>query len=189
MIFHKNKNSVSKRILIIPLLIILLLTTLCVGVYASSGSIFGWKPFSQKSESTQGDNPASDEQIETGNSIKEKSLNNGGASGSDQPQAPTEQSDGKQLVQVDITNVYTIETSTKVSVLISAIDSTGVCTIKVSSQSGSLLYSSSSDVQAMSSTSTCKGFDLPNSLIQNKYSITVDFTSGNKYGTATYDNF
>lgn len=186
---QRNKNSKIKTTLIALIAIIFVVVIAGTGVYALSGSLFGWKPFTQEIESTRGDMPASDEQIETGNSIKENSLNNGGSSGSDQPQAPTEQPDGRQLVQVDITGVNKIESSTQVGVLISSLDSTGTCSIKVSAQNGTSLYTASSGVQAMSNTSTCQGFNIPNSALQDKYSIVVEFTSGAKYGTASYDNF
>lgn len=185
---QKNKNKLSNKFIVGVLAVVILILAICAGVYASTGNIFGWNPIAKDVKSTEGSNPASQEQIEAGNSIKDTSVKNGGLSGSDQPQAPSPQSDGKQLVQVDITNVYKIENQTHVGVLISTIDSTGTCILTITSQTGSVLYTTSVGVQAMSNTSTCKGFDIPNSSLQDKFKITVDFKSGVKYGVATHDS-
>lgn len=186
----KNNRPNNRKLALVVAGIILAAIVASAGVYAISGSLFGWKPFtSNNSEpSTSGNNPPSKEQVNSGASIKESSLKDGGTSGSDQPATPVTQTDGRQLVQLDITGVNKLDTVTSVGVLISTLDQNGTCNITVTSTSGDILYSSSVGVQAMSNTSTCKGFDIPNSsLSSTKYSIVVSYSSSNKYGTASYE--
>lgn len=169
--------------------VLMLALIICTGVYAFSGSLFGWNPFSNDStQSTSGNNPPSEEQVNGGASIKEDSLKSGGASGSDQPVAPIVQEDGRQKVQLDITGVNRLGTVTRIGILISTLDQTGTCTLTVTSTAGVVLYSSSAGVQALSNTSTCKGFDIPNeSLANTSYVIVVAFSSNDKYGTVSYE--
>ena len=190
MVTKKNKTS-TRRLALLVIGALALAALACVGTYALSGTLFGWHILGTHDTptSTSGNNPPSKEQIDSGSAIKENSLvNSGGSGGSDQPEPPASQQDGRKLVQVDITSVDNIGTATRVGVIISALDQLGTCSMKVSSSSGETLYTSSVGVQAMSSTSTCKGFDIPNSdLTDSHYSIVINYSNNDKYGVAHYE--
>lgn len=188
MLIKQSKSNWTKVALVIAGALVAV-SILSAGIYALTGSIFGWDPLNGSPESSAGNNPPSKEQVDSGSSIKENSIKTGGSSGSDQPMAPTVQDDGRLQVQLDITGVNRLETVTRVGVLISALDQAGTCTITATSASGETLYSSSAGVQAMSNTSTCKGFDIPNSVLPNTgYVIVVNYSSNDRYGTVRHES-
>ena len=155
----------------------------CGAVYALTGSLFGWNPKASEM-STQ------DQQKEAGSQIKENAaVSKDGVSGSDQPATPVKESSGKEKVELTVTSAMKVESTLKVSTLISALDTSGTCKITISDLNGTVLHTSTVGVQALSSTSTCKGFDIPASDIQEgNYKVTVTFESGAKYGLATYES-
>ena len=185
----QHKTSVNHRVAWTVAYVSLSLLVVCGVIYLITGSLFGWKPFGVTSTAnTSGNNPASQDQINAGSGVKQNALQSGKNSGSDQPSQPTTQSDGRQLVEVDITGVNKTDSVTRVGVLISDLDSSGTCAITVTSPGSDVLYTTTVGVQAGSNTSTCKGFNIPNSaLTTNKYSISIDYNSGQKYGSAIYD--
>ena len=176
----------SKLIPIIASLVVVGLLTASGIVYASTGSLFGWEPFTTSTQDTTGDNPASDAQIKTGTSIKEESLTDDEkTSGSDQPAAPAEQPDGRSLVDVDIISISPIESIVRTSVMISSLDNDGTCTLSVVNTASAVIYTSIAGVQPQSSTSVCKGFDIPSSTFSSgSFKIKVTYSSGKTYGNA-----
>ena len=83
----------NKKIYKITLLIIAALLVLGVGtytLYASTGSLFGWQPFEQTTQSNE------DAQQSTGQQIKEDSLSNDGTLSTDTPAAP--EADAKDVM-------------------------------------------------------------------------------------------
>ena len=187
---QKNKQSNKRLVSLSVIVAVLLIAGIGSGVYALSGSLFGWKPFTAQEKTTSGDNPASTEQTDNGQGIKENSLeNNDGQSGSDLPLAPTTDTSGKQKVEIDIVSVNRVESVLKISSLISALDQNGSCTITVTNSANTTLYTATVGTQAMSNTSTCKGFDIPGNNIQDgNFKITIDYKSGDMYGSAIYES-
>lgn len=185
---QQYQTSVGHRVLWIVLGVFTFTLIVCAVVYATSGSIFGWNPFGASPQPTTGNNAPSTQQIDSGSQIKGTAVQDGKSSGSDQPTPPIVQNDSRLLVQVDITSVNKIDSITRVGVLISVLDQSGTCTLTVALASGEAVYSAFAGIQAMSNSSTCKGFDVPNSnLPASGYTITVNYASDNKYGVAHYD--
>ena len=183
----RKQISTSRRFLWAVLGVLLLVAVISAVDYFKTGSLFGWNPFSTKVQPTSGNNPPSPQQINNGSGIKATALDSGKTSGSDQPAAPVAQADGRLLVQVDITSVNKINSITRVGVLISTLDQSGTCTITVTTKAGDTVYTASAGVQALPNSSTCKGFDIPNSnLPASGYTITISYVSDKKYGVAHY---
>ena len=108
----------------------------------------------------------------TSNSIKDR--------GEDQtPPSTTENN-------VEITFAGVIDASTfRVRTLIGLVTSSGTCSLSMT-KSGSAPYAASAGVQAMASSSTCKGFDIPlSSLGSGTWKISVTYTNGGESSTAT----
>jgi hypothetical protein len=179
-----QRLKTNKKIAIIILLILAILIGTAT-VYATSGSLFGWNPLNILTK----DSPTN-EQIETGQQIKENSLeNNEGKGGSDQPVKPVTNEAGKQKIEVDIVSVNRVDATIKASVLVSTLDQNGTCTLVVTDKNNQTLYTTSVGTQAMPTTSTCKGFDIPTDNIPNdSYVLSVSYESGIMYGTAIYES-
>jgi hypothetical protein len=177
-------NKKSNLIPIIAGLVIVGLLATSGIVYASTGLLFGWKLFTASTQDTTGNNPASDDQIENGKTTKEGSLMaDDKISGSDQPNDPVEQPDGRSLVDVDIISVNPIESIVRVSVMVSSLNTDGTCTISIVNSANTVIYTSTVGTQPQSSTSVCKGFDIPaNTFSPGSFKIKVAYSSGNKYG-------
>lgn len=177
---HQNKN-ISKILLITGAIIILVGLGSYI-LYATTGSIFGWQPFSNQADNTEND------QKSAGQQIKEDSLNNKGASSTDNPVDPVDDGNGGQTVGVDITSVQTIDSFTKVSTLISYLTQSGECSLVIRDSQGNETYRATAGVQALSNVATCKGFDIPNQNIPaGSYTITVKYTDGSTHGEAVYE--
>lgn len=179
-----QKNKSTPKLIAIILIALLLVLAIPGIIYATTGSLFGWDPLnSEVKTDSSNNNPASQDQLDSGSSIKEQSVENG-TSGSDQPSQPQTQQDGKKLVEMDIISINPIESIVRVSTMISILDQSGSCTLTVTSQDNSVVYSQTVGVQAQSNTSVCKGFDVPVANLVNgqKYAFKVSYSNGENYG-------
>lgn len=182
-----KKNTSSPKIITATLVALALVIIVPGIIYATSGSLFGWDPLkSEVKTDSSNNNPASQDQLDSGSSIKEQSTKNGGTSGSDQPSQPQTQQDGKKLVETDIISINPIESIVRVSAMISILDQSGSCTLTITSQDNSIVHSQTVGVQAQSNTSVCKGFDVPAATLVNgqKYVFKVSYSNGEYYGNA-----
>ena len=177
-----NRSQSSKK----PLILIVSIAAVLV-----IGSFIAVRAYQSNTDQSTDQTPsitdeASEEQRSQGNEIKDNSVNDEKLSGSDQPSDPVVDPNGKELVEVNITSVQKIDDAVRVNVLISNLDQSGSCDLKVTSLTGDILFTATSGVQALANTSTCKGFDIPSSSLSKGYSITVIFSSGDKYGSTSY---
>jgi hypothetical protein len=123
----------------------------------------------------------SDNEKEAALEIKKQSLEQSSGkvqTGSDPSPAPevVEGSD-KKSVHAEITAANQDESTLHVRVLIQSVVNSGRCTITMTSSSHNT-YTQSVDVQALPSSSTCKGFDIPvGQLGQGTWSITINFSN------------
>lgn len=134
--------------------------------------------------------PATDEQKKDGEQTKTDTIQDTNSketsgSGSDQPLPPvTDEATNTSTVLVDITSTSQDGTIYKIGVLIQAQLSSGQCTLTL--KKGTQIYTSSVDIQALPSTSTCKGFNVPlDQLSAGKWMATVNVVSGSTNGTAS----
>lgn len=106
-----------------------------------------------------------------------------GKAGSDPLPNPTPQESGKSIVDVTITIDQNDGSNLKIRSLISAIDNSGSCTLTLT-QNGTNVQKKA-DVQALSSSSTCKGFSVPLSeLSPGRWQLVLQFENDSLMGTA-----
>jgi hypothetical protein len=162
---NKKTYSKSKIIITSTILVILIISSLALYIYAFNGSIFGWSLSNKASQdSSINYEKPSDDQKKAGDTIKETSANNEsdstkpGTSGSDQPQAPVPQDNGKGKVEMTITSSSVNDGVLQLRSIISAISSTGTCTLTLSKDGKTVTKTAS--VQALANASTCQGFNV-----------------------------
>lgn len=181
-----TQSKPKKHLALIIIVVIICLSLISAGVYAYfyGNNIFGWTIFSKKQASSQDNNPATREQIKNGENVKQNSMNSKDLeSGSDQPSAPLQQTDGRSLVEVNIISINSVESITKTSVMISSLDQDGTCTLTITNSKNEAIFSDTVGVQAQASTSVCKGFTTPSSnLPSDTYTFKVSYVSGKNYG-------
>lgn len=193
----KIKQKGTKKQRIIKIIILIMLITILSGgtlgyLFISGNSVLGWTPYPKQQSSSKDNNPPSTEQINNGQNIKDQSIKNSGSSGSDQPLTPIPQTDGRNMVGLTITSIIKADASLiKISTLISYLDQSGSCSLVVKDSRASTMYSSTVGVQAMSSSSTCKGFDVPTTnLSPDTYTFNLKYTSAdNKNYGSTEKNY
>ena len=118
-----------------------------------------------------------DEQISAGAAAKEQAINNSTPNPTAEPATPSS-------IPVSFTSVQPGET-VYIRTLIGTVTSGATCSLTMSGPSGKS-YSASAGVQALSSSSTCQGFNIPmSSLSAGTWKITVTVTDGSATGTAT----
>jgi hypothetical protein len=169
----KNKQSKS----IIPLLAIgatvLLLAGSAIYVYAFNGNLFGWNKGTPVSDSTINLDKPTSEQIESGKEIKEESTNKPDSSGTNNTSTNT---------TISITAANQSGEIFQIRSIISALISSGTCTIALTKDG--VTVTKTAGIQAQSSASTCQGFDIPTSeLSVGDWAVKLSFVSGDLGGS------
>lgn len=182
----KTKKSYKK-----PLIVTLSILTVLVGggfVYAYMAKV---GPFNLDDTG----NSTLEEEKTTGATIKKNSLEQfvesenqaeKGGSGSDPLPSPTPSNEGgKAAVGMEITALNQQGSILNIRTLIQTVSTTGTCLLRIQSSDGSV-YRASADVQALPSSTTCKGFDVPQSdLPAGKLNVTVSFENNILQGSDT----
>lgn len=97
----------------------------------------------------------------------------------DSPNKPT-----SDKVGVTITSITTNDNAVQVRSLIEAVTSSGSCTLTFSKNGTNVVKTSG--IQALPSSSTCKGFSIPlGELSKGTWNVTLNVTADNKTGSAT----
>lgn len=178
-------KSEKKNLKII--LIILLGVVICVSGYGIYAHHFAVWPFQKPAVSSSQDNP---DMSKANNSIKEQSANQAKDSsknvGSDQPEPPKTSSGAqKPTVAMDITAASVSSGTLMIRTFIEYVTSDGKCTLNMTGPNGAT-YTATADVQAASSSASCKGFNVPtSSLGAGAWTITINFENNNVSGSAT----
>lgn len=107
-------------------------------------------------------------------------------SGSDQPPPPVPQTGtSKDKVNVTITAANQTSSTYQIRALIEAVVSNGTCTLTLTNSGGQSVVQTAG-VQALSTTSTCKGFDVPlSSLSPGTWNLVLSYDSPTLSGSAT----
>lgn len=182
-----NKRRFPKKAIIAIGSVLLLILIALAYVYAFNGSLFGWKS-AQNSPSTVNYGPATTDQKQNGTTIKSNSASSSSTSGSDQPAAPTPIPGSTQKsVAVTITSANQNGSTLQIRALIAAVEDSGTCTLTLS-QSGQQTVTKTAATQALASSSTCQGFDIPTSdLTTGVWHATITYNSSALTGAATKD--
>ncbi len=188
----KKQNHVSKKFVAVS--IILLAIVLAGGaygyVYALGGDLFGWTktvaPAPSKSPNLQ---PATKEQIQSGEAAKQKTINSssnsvkGTVDTSTPSPSPTNGSNPSVNVTITAANEDQTSKILQVRAIIGVLTNDGTCTLTLTK--GTQTVTKTANVQAQASESTCQGFDVPTSeLSTGTWNIALHFENGQYQGDA-----
>lgn len=182
-----KKTSNNKKTFIVASIVLLLIATPLIYVYAFNGDLFGWKkpstPILEREGSSVNLDPPTLEQQQAGNNTKNDST-------SDTPPdpAPIPGSD-KKSVEVSITsaNQNLQNNLLQIRAQIGAIDSAGTCTLTLTSPGKSTVTKTAS-TQPLASISTCIGFDVPLSEVTaGIWNVQVLYSSASLSGVASQE--
>lgn len=173
------KKSSSKKSTVAVIIAVVLILTLAAGsfiyVYAFDGNLFGWTKPNDSSQNNQNDinyDLPTEEQAESGTSIKENSINDN-----------TDSTTSTPSIDISITAASQNDSMLQIRALIPVVTSNGSCTLTLTA--GSEVVTKTSEVQALSNASTCKGFDIPTSeLSKGTWNIEVKYNNDSQIGTA-----
>lgn len=134
-------------------------------------------------------NPASNEQVESGQEAKDKTVESDDqktSPGSDPSPSPQQNpGESKATVGVEITAASQTSDALQIRAIIQALDNAGSCTLVLADPDGKTI-TKTAGAQAASSYSTCKGFDINNSeLSPGSWTVTLNYEGTSYKGSAT----
>jgi hypothetical protein len=179
-----NKPQNKKTLMIIAAVAVVILVGLGASAYFNK-----WWPFTSSNSSTINTAPATKDQQEAGQKVKQtnadQDADNSKPSGSDQPSAPVTQPNGKSTVTVSITAANQNGATLQIRSLIEAVNSDGTCTLTLS-RAGYSSVTKTANVQPLASSSTCQGFDIPTAeLSKGSWNVRLVFESSSLKGEAS----
>ena len=181
---NKTSNTSKRKIITIATIAAILL------IGATAYALFhlnSTEKVAERDESGISYSEPTDEEKTAGEQAKQDSVKASKSdtqAGSDPAPAPVKQSDGsKSLVGVSITAAYKSGDNYRIQTLIQTVTSTGTCTLTITDATGAK-YTETVDVQALPSSSTCKGFTVPlNRISTGVWEIQVDFENDTLRGS------
>ncbi len=170
-----STHSKRKRALLIGAGIVVAgILAAAVYVFALNGSIFGWPHRDKAPVSTQNINyePPTTEQLNAGQEAKKNTVEQSETN----PQ-------NKDTLGVSITAANQNNPTFQIRILIDSVVGSGSCQLIMTK--GSVNVTRSAGTQALASTSTCQGFDIPVSeLSPGTWNVKITVTTQSKTGTA-----
>lgn len=174
----KTSRSKNKGVL---LLIVLAIVILGIGGSVSAYYLLTKQDNQSEQTSTESENdnnrndvnldPSTEEQRKAGSDIKKDALQ-------DDDEPP------QNSLTVSFTAVSQNETTLQIRTLIEKVTSTGTCELKLTK--GSSVVTKISSIQALASSSTCQGFDIPmTELTQGEWTAELTVTSEGLSGTTS----
>lgn len=146
-----------------------------VGIFRPSTSTTGGTP--NKVNSINYSKPTTDEQ-QAGNDIKSSVTPKVSDTTNQNPSTPS-------AISMDITSATQSGSTYYVRAVINTLSTVGSCSLQMTGPNGAS-YSAQADVQAMASSTTCKGFNIPmSSLTKGDWVINVSFKDGAETASAT----
>jgi len=166
---QKDKTSLRRRTVLISLAVL-------VVILAGIGG-YWYLQSKNTSSDTNTPKPATKEQIDSGNSIKESTVDSSTKTGkpSSTSDAPTESTDGSVVVSIPYAD------STRLTVLIQGIVS-GACTLTLEGNGQTI--TKTANIQSGPSSSTCEGFSY-GPLGAGTWTATVSVKTSSATGSAT----
>lgn len=175
----KPKSKKIKISIIVGLFVVLL----AIGGYAAFAFWQDWWPFLKNTSHVDYNTPT-EEQREAGERASADVKQSSEPEDPSKPDTggPNPSPDGQVSVSITAANVNSGKL--QVRTLIQSLDP-GTCTLTLSREGHSSITHTAS-TQALASTSTCQGFDVPvNNLPAGEWKVTVDFKNDNQKGQAT----
>jgi hypothetical protein len=181
------KNKILRASIYIGVALVVIAGGLATYVYAFNGNVFGWTASKDDSSSINLDEPT-DEQKQAGDDIKKQNLENEGkdsTGNTDTTETPeTQPGPDKSKVSITITSSSADTTTYRLRALISALESSGTCTLTLTKDQQTV--TKTADIQPSATTSTCKGFDIPVSeLSAGQWNATLTYESDTLLGSAS----
>jgi hypothetical protein len=174
-----QKTKKYRSITIAAIVSAIILASSSYYVFALNGNIFGWRINQTTNSQNTTDNedidistPATEDQIDTGQIIKDNTIKDS--------QTKPEPSNQIQINASAVQNTSGLHIST----IIQTSTSSGSCKLQLAKDTKVITKEAS--VQALSSYSTCKGFDIPSQDLESgTWTMSIIFTNGEKTGTTT----
>lgn len=192
---NKNKQtlSISKKSSKKPLVLALALAALILLTGIAAAYYFKLGPFSLNSQSSINFDKPTEDQLKAGADIKKNTVKQDQDSDKVQPGSdpalapqPIEGSD-KKSIHAEITNTDQDDSSLRIRTLIQTVTNSGMCSLSMTGPDGQTL-NFTSDIQALPSSSTCKGFTIPlNQLSPGVWTIHLDFNSSELTASTSKD--
>ncbi len=182
---NQRKNRMKKIVLAVVLILAVGVVALSIYIFGFNGQFFGINRSAQDESSINLDKASSDEK-KAGETKKEQTVTNNEQKNpaTDLPPAPVPQADGKSVIQVDITAANQNNTTFQVRTSIGAVTGSGTCTLRINQ--GDRIFTATSSVQALPTTTTCQGFDTPMSeLGPGRWTVSLRFENETITGTAS----
>lgn len=170
-----TKKSKKITIIIIAIIVVLLATTVTAYHYKLG-------PFASHQKNSINLTPPTSNQKAAGNDVKQNTLNQAkdgkGDTGSDPSPAPQPiAGSDKKSVGMDITATNQTDTILQIRAFIQTVTNSGTCSLSMKNAQG-VIYTATAGVQAQSSTTTCKGFDIPlTQLASGTWTISINFSN------------
>lgn len=178
----KTTQKDNTKRLIIVIIILVAAAIVASGLYVAYGTnLFN---HSKDTDSTINERAPTNEEVDAGAEIKDESVNGSKDGSSDTPAAPIPQENGKSKVIVSITSSNVNSGTLQVRALIEAVVSNGTCTLTLTKDDNTI--TKTSNTQALPSTSTCQGFDIPTSeLSSGQWTLNLTFNTETYEGNVT----
>lgn len=179
-IFMKSIKKTNRKKIAIICAVIIALIAVAVGAYL----ILVKTPSQSKQEQVTNLQPATQSQINAGDTIKQTATENGSKPSASHTDTPTPTS-GSQ-VDVTITAANQNGANFSVRALIGELTTSGTCTLTLTKSSTEV--TKTSPIQALANSSTCQGFDIPTSqLSSGVWHLTLTVSTSDKTGSAAKD--
>lgn len=175
-----------KKILLIGYIFLLLVAGILVYSYINKGGIFANQESVGKTEGTIDLNRPTKQQIQAGKDVKSTSALN---SNKDTSRTDDTTSTGKNNVGVILSSVNQSSGTLVVRTLINKVTTFGVCTLSMTNDRTADRVSVNSRVQALPSSTTCQGFEVPlNSLSSSKtWNLKITFSDDSSQGEVSME--
>ena len=182
LIMKIQKVKSKKNLVLIAAATVVTITVIAAYAFYASN------PSSNSSQGTANLDDATDEQRQAGLDTKEQSIQSNGAkpnsSGSDPLPEPSILPDNTKQVDVTITAANQNGNVLQVRSLISALTSTGTCTLTITQ--GESKVKKESGVQSLANSTTCSGFDIPVAELQKGDALLqLNFSGDNISGSTS----
>lgn len=180
----KIKHQKKSKLLIIGIIALGVIILAAAGYFYFTGSKEQADTDNNRQTNSVDYGPPTKEQEDAGKSATNNSSDPDNV-GSDRPLPPAPQPNGKGAVSVTITSPADQSSDPiQIRINIGAITNSGTCTLTLTKDGTRITKEVA--VQALPSSSTCKGFDIPSSsLSPGQWMASVVFTSDTLTGTAT----
>lgn len=181
----KNQKKYLKKASLITLCVILLVGVgVATYVYGFNGNLFGWSSTGNQDKQTADNNAGTTESTDNSNNLQEDTVDEGeGKPNTSSDETTTENGnnapDSSNTLAASITAASQNGSTLQIRTLIEEVVSGGNCTLTLTQDTKKVTKNAST--QALSSSSTCQGFDVATSeLAPGSWTITIDITTSGK---------